>query len=169
MKYLKLFEEIDFTLDKNQFVYLYKTIIDDIPFYVRFLKSVKNKVYVRRYNEDSPEDKFKTGYGKKEAILAGITDITKQFIKDVKPNCVIIPHISMKFESGELNEPNKRAKMNYEYLKNIAGYNLEYYNTLYKSNGEEKTLTYCFLTKDGYIPDIKLLMPQNSIYKKVII
>jgi hypothetical protein len=70
MKYLKLFEEIDFTLDKNQFVYLYKTIIDDIPFYVRFLKSVKNKVYVRRYNEDSPEDKFKTGYGKKRSNIS---------------------------------------------------------------------------------------------------
>lgn len=168
MKYLKLFEEIDFTLFKNKNVYLYNLTIEDIPFYVRFLSTIKNKVYIRRYNKDSPEDSFETGYGKKDAILSAITEITKQFIKDVKPNCIVIPHIAMSFESGDLDVPNKRAKMNYEYLKNIPSYNIEYYNALYKTNrGIEKTETYCFLSKEGYTPDVKFLMPKT--YKQVFI
>jgi hypothetical protein len=169
MKYLKLFEEIDFTLDKNKFVYLYNTTIQNIPFYVRFLATIKNNVYIRRYGKDSTEEEFKTGYGKKEAILSGITEITLHFIEDVNPNCIVIPHMSMIFEEGKLEGLNKRAKMNYEYLKNISGYHLEYYNSIYLSNKVEKTLTYCFIIKDGYTPDINLLMPSNREYKKVII
>jgi hypothetical protein len=169
MKYIKLFEEIDFTLDKNKFVYLYRFTIDELDFYVRFLKSIKDKVYIRRYNVDTPQDTFKTGYGKKDAILRAVSDITIQFIKDVKPNCIVIPHIGMSFEEGDLNEPNKRAKMNYEYLKNISGYYVEYYNTLYKSGNKEKTMTYCFLSKNGYKPEIYLLIPENYKYKQVFI
>ena len=169
MKYLKLFEEIDFTLDKNKFVHIYRFNVDELKFYARFLASVKNKVYVLRYNEDTEGDKFKTGYGKKDKILYSVTEIIKQFISDTKPNCIVIPNIAMSFEEGELEGLNKRAQMNYEYLKNIPGYYLEYYNNLYKSGIFEKTLTYCFLIKDGYTPDINLLMPLNSNYKKVFI
>lgn len=168
MKYLKLFEEIDFTLDKNKFVYIYRFNVDELKFYVRFLASVKNKVYILRYNEDTEEDKFRTGYGKKEKILSSVTEIIKKFIEEAKPNCIVIPNIAMSFEEGELEGLNKRAQMNYEYLKNISGYYLEYYNTLYNYGNIQKTLTYCFLIKEGYKPDINLLMPLNSNYRRVL-
>lgn len=167
MRYLKYFENIS-TLEVSKFTYVYKFDIKDIKFYVNFSKSIFDKVFIRRYDECG--DKFKENYNNPREIILHITDITKLFINKTKPNAIIIPHISMKNEVGELNTPNKRARFNYNYLKDIKGYNLEYYNVFYRKPNEKsnRTRTYCFLLKNGYSIDPNNFFT-NLEFKKVII
>jgi hypothetical protein len=150
MLFLKCFEhftekEVDFKLVINKpDNKIYNLAIDDIIYYVEFSLYEKN-IWLREY--DTKKGELEQVNKNPFNIVSGITQVTKDFIKNNNPNAIFIQHIPMNNENQYKPQLNKRAKINYNYLKNISGYKLEYYNQL--TSGQLTTV--CYMVKPTFI------------------
>jgi hypothetical protein len=154
-KFEKYFEELDFSRKNIDFTivdssdgfvdYLFE--VDDITYDVGFDKEFDN-FWTRSY-ENSEHTELDHSQSNKNPlkIVSAVTNVTEDFIKKYNPDAIIIYHVKMKNEKCPVDKLNKRAKINYYYLKDIKGYNLVYYNQL-GITGEVKT-TNCILYKKG--------------------
>jgi hypothetical protein len=161
MRYLKLFETFEkpkWQMNIDNGIYNYYFNIQDMWFHLTF-KKVKtlDNVWERNYEEETrkTQDIF---LGKNAAaIFPVIKDITEDFIKQEYPDMIVMEHLPMRNEEGEvLQVLNKRAKYNYVGLKTIIGYHLQYFNSYFKHYpgektyyGSPKTITIAFLIKNG--------------------
>lgn len=157
MKYLKLYEELDFRRGNSSFrrkkrhsdaFVEYLSTVDGIKYEISFERQFGN-FWTRDY-ENAEHVGFDYSQTNKNPlkIISAVTDVTEDFIKKYNPDAIIIHHINMKNEICETDKLNKRAKINYYYLKDIKGYNLVYYNQLTGNNQEVRT-TNCILYKKG--------------------
>jgi len=162
MIWLKLFEDFsnkDFSwqMEKQDQVYVYYFKVAGNSFYLTFTPSKKlPNVWLRKYGEET--DRYENIFSGKTAlrIFPMLAEITEDFIKQEYPDMIVIPHVSLPNEKGILNTLNKRAKYNYQHLKTIKGYHLQYFNEYFKyysgtkqMYGEPKTTTVGFLLKNG--------------------
>jgi hypothetical protein len=164
MKYIKTnfekyFEELDFSRKDSDFTmvdssddlvdYLFE--VDDITYEVQFdriMKTVEfDNLWTRSY-ENAEHNKWYTSQSNKNPlrIINTVTNITEDFIEKYNPDAIIMYHTNMKNETCPVDKLNKRAKINYYYLKDIKGYNLVYYNQI---RGNEVRTTNCILYKEG--------------------
>jgi len=159
MKYIKLFEafdlpekinfksiksvdniEYDFNIDNYEFRVSFKLDDDDITW--------ERSYKVINYGEGYQTFDSKDNMAKK--IVSAVNYITNDFINQNKPDIVYINHILMEYkdENGKLlkkevmssNNLNKRARINYQYLKNLDcikndKYGLKYFNFINSTEG----------------------------------
>jgi hypothetical protein len=149
MLFLKCFEhftekEVEIKLVINKLDNkIYNLVIDDIIYYVEF-SLYENNIWLREY--DTKKGELEQVNKNPFNIVSGITQVTKDFIKNNNPNALFIPHIPMNNENQYKPQLNKRAKINYNYLKGIVGYKLEYYNELISG----QLTTACYMVKPAF-------------------
>lgn len=169
MKWIKLFEELEFTATKDKFELLingknikkYSIKVDEDNYIVEFSKMIDN-IWLRDYDDELNSRSNPIEVNKKPlAILNAITSITKDFIKNNNPGGIIIEHISMESEKKYKNILNKRANINKRYLSQIPNYELHYYNELVP-NGI-KTITY-MTTKENFLTNPFDLLAKKYFY-----
>ena len=140
MKYIKLFElfenpkKVEFTFKKindNQYGYYFN--VKNIHFGVYFsgINGLWDRFYFRIKKPIG--DNTKT-FDMANKIISSVTYITNDFIKKYNPTILEIAHIPMENEDNlDGTSLNKRAFINYQYLKNLpiiksGKYELRYYN-----------------------------------------
>ncbi len=148
MKYLKLFEEYNVSYTKkisNGRIYYYFTL-DELKYRVEFRHYIFDNTYAREYEVMDNVRMFSYNLVNKNpySIVETVSNITKDFINEYKPNAIKIYHVSEIGRTQKNNELNSRAKLNYRYLKNIKGYKLNYF----KSNCSSSTIL--IISKIGY-------------------
>jgi hypothetical protein len=162
MKWLKFFENYSneypiWQMYKDGDVYVYYFKIDRNFFKLTFSPVKKLPgFWLRNITEET--NKLENIFSGRNAlkIFPIIANIVEDFIKKEYPDVIVIPHIPSPNERGVLNSLNKRAKYNYQQLKNIQGYHLQYFNEYFKyypnskpMYGPTKTTTVGFLMKNG--------------------
>lgn len=164
LKYVKLFEnfkkyfeELDFSRNHSDFTMVdsydslaeYLSMVDEIEYQIVFEKKFDN-FWTRDYEN---AEHIGSGYSQTNKnplkIVSAVTNVTEDFIKKYNPDAIIIYHINMINEICEIDKLNKRAKINYYYLKDIKEYNLVYYNQLTGNNNDRVRTTNCILYKKG--------------------
>lgn len=165
MKYIKLFElfdyspMVDYELKKiNNNFYCYYFTLNGINFGVYFDLDhhgnwERNYFRIKKKDNDSAENyafNIKEPYGIANKIISSVTYITNEFIKMIKPTILIIKHIPMTKDYSS-NRLNKRASINYQYLKNLpiikkGQYELKYYNKREGLGG----ITICLIVEKGF-------------------
>jgi hypothetical protein len=156
MKYLKsFFEELDLsnrniTFDKiKEDSYEFTTDeltykVDFIPSFTKEYKSCWSRQYDLKANREigfhqSNKNPFK--------ILSTVTEITKDFLKEKDVEVLIIMHTLMENENCPIDKLNKRAKINYQYLKAIDEYQIKYFNQPFFLSGDKSVCTNCIMFK----------------------
>lgn len=181
MKYIKLFEAFDlpgkvnFTVNNYDNLIKYKFNIDNYQFSVNFKLDDDDITWERTYTVNNFGYSYRTFNSKEnmaKKIVSAVNYITNDFIKKYKPDIIYINHILMEYkdDSGKLlkrevmssNKLNKRARINYQYIKNIdciknGEYDLKYFNFIQNSNG----YTAC------YIYNKKLENNINSLFSNL--
>ena len=161
MNYMKQFEDFQYPIWQSHVekgVYHYYFNLDRNWFHLTFMQSKPMPgVWLREYAEET--DRTENIFIGKNAtrIFPILKDITEDFIKQEYPDMIVIPHLSMSNEEGKiLNTLNKRARYNYQELKKIQGYHLQYYNSYFEYYpgmetyyGKTRTTTTAFLLKNG--------------------
>jgi hypothetical protein len=160
MKYIKTnfekyFEELDFSRKNSDFTMVdssdnfveYLSLVDDITYQILFEREFDD-FWTRSY-ENAEHDKWYTSQTNKNPlrIVNAVTNITEDFIEKYNPDAIIMHHMNMKNEMCSIDKLNKRAKINYYYLKDIKGYNLVYYNQI--GIFDQLRTTNCILHKKG--------------------
>ncbi len=161
MKYLKsFFEELNLSNRNITFDKIkedsYEFITDDLtyrvdfkplhPSFTKLYKSCWSRQYDLKTNKEigfhqSNKNPFK--------ILSTVTEITKNFLEEKDVEVLIIMHTLMKDEVCTIDKLNKRAKINYQYLKSISGYQFRYFNEPFFSGWEKSVCTNCIMFKSG--------------------
>jgi len=176
MKYIKLFElfetpqKVEFQFKKlsnNQYGYYFT--LKDIEFGIYFDKF--NGIWDRSYFRiNTPVGKSLKSYDMANKIVSSVTYITNEFFKKFKPTILGIIHIPMENENNlDGTKLNKRAFINYKYLKNLpiiksGKYELRYYNKWrIDPNTSEKIygVSICLIVIKGFNGYIKLEHDQN--------
>ncbi len=145
MKYLKKYykynEELTFTksvstfkrVDKSNSV-KYTTNVDRIKYSVHIDKaftSLYKSTWTRSYDDVSNTDFGYSQVNKNPLnIINAITNITEDFLVYKNVDVLIIQHVNMDNENSIIDCINKRAKINYKYLKDIKNYNIIYFNMI---------------------------------------
>lgn len=168
MKYLKLYElfsdkHIPFTLTgiSDNFC-KYSFVADDDKYDCIFSFSKTVRYWERFYYNSSRSDSMPYDEVNKNPynIVSTITNITIDFLNRFNPNILTIDHIYMDNEKFQKEKLNKRANINYQYLKNyLTGYKIDYYN-IFGS-------TICLIYKEGfdYTNVLKSINSDDDIYK----
>ena len=181
MKYIKLFElfenpkKIEFTFKKindNQYGYYFD--IEDKRFGVYF--DVFNGMWERNYfrikknDEETPYSRYEKPYGIANKIISSVTYITEKFFKKFKPTILKIVHIPMENENNlDGTRLNKRAFINYQYLKNLpiiksGKYELRYYNRSRidtYTNEKKYGVSICLIIIKGFNGFLKIEHDEN--------
>ncbi len=156
MKYMKYFEEIELSARNKPFNkisdkrYEFTTdeltyIVDFIPSFIKQYKSCWSRQYDLKTNR---EIEFHQSNKNPYNILSTVTEITENFLKEKNVEVLIITHTLMNSEECPIDKLNKRARVNYQYLKSIDGYQIRYFNQeLFSGNGSVSTN--CIMFKPG--------------------
>ena len=182
MKYIKLFEAFDlsekvnFTVNNYENLIEYLFNIDNYKFRVSFKLEDDDITWERSYkviNYGQGYQTFNSKDNMAKKIISAVNYITNDFINQNKPDIVYINHILMEYkdESGKLlkkevmlsNKLNKRARINYQYLKNLdciknGEYGLKYFNFINSTEG----YTAC------YIYNKKLENRLNNLFSNLV-
>jgi hypothetical protein len=159
MKWLKLFEDYnsDWQMHKQNDSYVYFFKVAGNFFQLTFTP-VKNLsgFWSADYIEET--DKWENIFSGKTALklFPILSKITDDFIKQEYPDIIIMSSIPLPNETGIFHGLNKRARFNYEHIKKIQGYHLQYFNQYFKYfpgattvYGKSRTTTIGFLIKNG--------------------
>jgi len=175
MRYIKLFEELDFNRTTNvnwkineedwvvdyTFKFIGKTFV--VKFHQeRLTKYIKNEedeilVWYRDYGIKDEKGRplfIEIGLTTKNLLdlLQIVTNITLDFISKKNPEILLIKHANMDMEEVSSKHMNKRSRINYKFLKNkLSGYELKYYA---KGNEWFSDLTLCCIYKPDKQEDI---------------
>jgi hypothetical protein len=163
MNYLKLFEDFEdfeypvWQMHVEDGIYHYYFRLQRMWFYLTFTTVKKlSGFWSAKYSEET--DRTENIFLGKNAlkIFPVLASIIEDFIKQEYPDVIVMRNVSLPNEVGVLQGLNKRARYNYEYLKKIQGYHLQYFNTYFKYNGtgpkiygKTRTTTIGFLIKNG--------------------
>ena len=169
MKYLKLFEEFfipkyNVELYKNSTTYNFQFY--NLIIYVEF-ENMGKKVYLRDYY--TLDEDFEKCYDEinKNAfqLINIITYITKEFINEYNPECIIIPHLNTENEINlKMGVMNIRAKLNKRFLSKIPNYVLDYYSNTHDNKFSSSTV--CYLHKPNF--DISVFIDRKLNDKKIL-
>lgn len=159
MKWLKLFEDYnsDWEMHKknNSYVYYFKVAGNFFQLTFKPQRSLTG-FWSADYFEETV--RFENIFAGKTAlkIFPILSSIVEDFIKQEYPDVIIMSNIPLPNETGILQGLNKRARFNYEHIKKIQGYHLQYFNQYFKYfpgattiYGKPRTTTIGFLIKNG--------------------
>ena len=143
MKYMKYFDSYTYEITHNEPNGFRRYImnINGDKYELEFLTGIrKDNVF---YREFTGHHDYKT---QKNAFEVGrcLGELTKKFLEEVKPDALLIPHVSSKGEKVG-RYLNQRAKLGLRYMKGVMGYKLSYYRTLL-----EPRTTYCYIQREGF-------------------
>lgn len=163
MKYIKIFEDfnfelkkIDYSISKRSSRFIdYSFIFMDIEFSVSFMYIDVSSVphwqrdYGLKKYTDNRYQELKLSPNKLVELVSIVNYITTEFIEAIKPKVLMITHINMNNESN-IDGMNKRAKMNYRFLKNSipSDYKISYYSA-------ENTICYIYNKSIDIAPLVK--------------
>jgi len=172
LKFLKTFEELDFKVSNIKFNRikdrLYRFTTDGLTYDVIFTPSFADNyksAWSRLYDISSnTEIDFFQSNKNPLKIVSAVNIITESFLKEKDVEVMIIIHVLMENEKCPIDKLNKRAKINYEYLRKIPNYNLRYFNQPYFVNGDECITTNCIMYRDGV--DISPIIDSWNKYRK---
>ncbi len=140
------FERIEDEYDEDEVTYT--TEVDGTKYKITFVKvfiKFYNNAWSRSYDDISNTDVSFSQTNKNPLnIINAITCITEDFLKYYDVGVLLIQHMNMNNEIVT-DKINKRARINYNYLNNITGYKLKYFNMI--ANIQSLT-TNCLLYKD---------------------
>lgn len=170
MRYLKYFEEIELTNRNKSFNKIsdnsYEFTTDELTYKVDFIPSFTKKYkscWSRQYDlKTNREIGFHQSNKNPYNILSTVTEITKDFLKEKDVEVLIIMHTLMENENCPIDKLNKRAKINYQYLKAIDEYQIKYFNQASYS-GSVSVCTNCIMFKSGV--DIDPIIEQWNKFK----
>lgn len=142
VNYLEILnEELTFTRIKHPFEIVkldsreatYTTVVDGIKYNIEFDKAfldIYDNAWARGYDVfGNKEDYLQTNKNPLNIINA-ITCITEDFLNRNNVDVLVIQHINMDNEVVT-DKINKRANINFKYLKDISGYKTKYFNVVY--------------------------------------
>lgn len=184
IKYLRLFEELNFGLtpinftkkvDSDRVEYFFN--FEGFDWHVIFNHIGKSNKWTRDYDVDSKNYKssfdYSSGFiqvGKNALkIISIISYITKKFIEEYSPECITIWHMNMKGEKCLISNMNKRSKINFNFLsKNITGYTFNYYSGI-GYNKESSNSTFAVICKKGFEEKYLDFFNNSNNHKKIYI
>ena len=180
MKYLKLFEEffipnITKTVHNKNITYNFNFY--DLIIYVEFERLADKTIFLRDYY--TLDEEFEKNFDEINInafqLINIVTHITKEFIEEYNPNCIIIGHLNTENEYDlELGAMNIRSKLNKRFLSKITNYKLDYYSNTHDKKRSSSTI--CYLHKpnfdisdfiDDKLGDVKINEEHNIPYTKL--
>ncbi len=171
MIYLKKFEElvtnnrnIDFTRISDD---RYEFTTDDLTYVVDFTNAFINEYkscWSRQYDiKGNKEIGYHQSNRNPYKIISTVTEITKDFLEEKDVEVLMILHVLMEREVCSIDKLNKRAKINYQYLKSIDNYQLRYFNLPSSIHQNESVSTNCIMFKSGV--DISPIIEKWNKYR----
>lgn len=118
--------------------------VDFIPSFIKEYKSCWSRQYDLKTNR---EIGFHQSNKNPYNILSTVTEITENFLEEKNVEVLIIMHALMENEVCSIDKLNKRAKINYQYLKSIDGYQFRYFNLPFFKGWEKSVSTNCIMFK----------------------
>ena len=179
MKYLKsFFEELDLSNRNITFDKIkegsYEFTTDDLTYRVDFIPYLTEEYkscWARQYDlKTNKEIGFYQSNKNPFKILSTVTEITKDFLEEKDVEVLIIMHALMENEVCPIDKLNKRARINYQYLKSISGYQFRYFNEPFFTGWEKSVSTNCIMFKPGVNiePIIKLWSKYKTQFEVIV-